>query len=298
MSRVSVVMPVRNGAAYIAEAIGSALGETVSEVIVVDDGSTDHTREIVESIQDGRVRLIASDGERLPAARNSGIRRASGDWILFLDADDRLCPGSVAALLRAAERDSHIALVYGDYDRIASDGRQIGRRRLARFRRKPSGNVLDAIARANFMTVGSGIVRTAALDEVGGFNEALRFCEDWELWCRLAARWPFLHVRGLQVLEYRIHDKSMMHAKVRPYEDMLPAVEAMYADQRVRAGLGGQLRQARRAAEASCLAYLGTEAIRLGLPGQGLAHVFRACVKAPARAPVNLLKAAGTFVGL
>ena len=100
---VSVVIPAKNVAAYIGETLASALAQReVDEVIVVDDGSTDSTAAIVRAIRDPRLRLMTNDSSGVSAARNLGARHARGEWLLFLDADDRLRPGAVAALLAAA----------------------------------------------------------------------------------------------------------------------------------------------------------------------------------------------------
>jgi glycosyltransferase involved in cell wall biosynthesis len=97
---ISVVIPAKNAAAYIVETIDSALGQAdVTEIIVVDDGSTDDTIAIVRAIRDPRLYLVTNDASGVSAARNLGARDARGDWLMFLDADDRLRPGAVATLM-------------------------------------------------------------------------------------------------------------------------------------------------------------------------------------------------------
>jgi glycosyltransferase involved in cell wall biosynthesis len=89
---VSVVMPARNAVSHIREAIASVLaqGLDVDALIIVDDGSSDATGAIVRTFADGRIRLAANDGRGVSAARNAGARAAPGEWLMFLDADDRL----------------------------------------------------------------------------------------------------------------------------------------------------------------------------------------------------------------
>src|SRR5690348_16899798 len=105
---VSFVMPVRNGARWIGEAIESALGQTMKEIelVVVDDGSTDDTASVVAGYQgrDARVKLLQRDGRGAAAARNTGRENAAGRWIASLDADDVAEPDRLEAQLLLAER--------------------------------------------------------------------------------------------------------------------------------------------------------------------------------------------------
>src|SRR4051812_26737137 len=174
---VSVVIPAKNVAAYVGETLASALAQTeVTEVIVVDDGSTDDPPAIVRAIRDPRLRLMTNGAAGVSAARNLGAQHANGQWLLFLDADDRLRPGAVAALLAAARGAPRAVLVYGDYNTIDSEGRQIGRRDLLKGRRKPSGDVLARLAAGNFIVNGGiALARAEAFRAIGGVGGSLRY---------------------------------------------------------------------------------------------------------------------------
>ena len=245
---VSVIMPVKNGARYIAEAIGSALdeGEKVVQLIVVDDASTDGTVEAVRAIGDPRIRIVANHSRGLPAGRNTGAVLATGEWLYFLDSDDHLRPGALDALLEAGAADPDAAVVYGDYERIDAAGRTIGNRAALRARRKPTGDVLAVILAGNFMVVGAQIVRHEAYRRAGGFDETLGYCEDWHFWCRVAAFAPFAHVPGCHVLDYRIHGASMMHATPRPFSDLRRRSRRCSRDERIVGGLPASERAALR----------------------------------------------------
>lgn len=298
---VSVIMPVKNGARYIAEAIGSALGQgdAVVQLIVVDDASTDGTVAVVETLADPRIVVAPNRSRGLPAGRNTGAALATGDWLLFLDSDDRLRPGALAALIAGGAAHPDAAVVYGDYDRIDAAGRPIGARGVMRGRRKPTGDVLAAMLAGNFMVVGAQIVRHDAYRAAGGFDETLGYCEDWHFWCRVAAFAPFAHLSGLHVLDYRIHAASMMHATPRPFRDLLPAIEAVFADERIVGRLPAAARAAlREAAEASMMTYVATEAIRLRAYRTAARSAARAIAHRPAGAPRVLAKVIGTFAGL
>ena len=263
---VSVVIPAKNVAAYVGETIASALAQgEVTEVIVVDDGSTDNTISIVRAIRDPRLRLMTNDSAGVSAARNLGARHASGEWLLFLDADDLMRPGAVAALLAAARGAPRAVLVYGDYNTIDTEGRQIGRRDLLKGRRKPSGDVLTRLAAGNFIVNGGiALARAEAFRAIGGFDTSLRYCEDWHCWCRLAAIGEFEFASKL-LLDYRLHTANTMNAAIRTPQDFFPAIARVFDDglilARLPAGTAAGLRQA---AEIHLVTYSAMQAVRFG----------------------------------
>lgn len=286
---VSVVIPAKNAAAYISETIASALAQgDVAEVIVVDDGSTDDTVATVRAVRDSRLRLIHNESAGVSAARNLGARYASGEWLLFLDADDRLRPDAVAALLAAARGAPRAVLVYGDYNTIDSEGRQIGRRDLLKGRRKPSGDVLTRLAAGNFIVNGGiALARAEAFRAVGGFDTSLRYCEDWHCWCRLAAIGEFEFAPRL-LLDYRLHTANTMNAAVRTPKDFFPAIARVFDDGLILARLPeGMAAGLRRAAEIHLVTYSAMQAVRFGRYRQALAYlamVGRRSLKALPRA--------------
>jgi len=263
---VSVVIPAKNVAAYVGETIASALAQGAgTEVIVVDDGSTDNTISIVRAIRDPRLRLMTNDSAGVSAARNLGARHASGEWLLFLDAADRMRPGAVAALLAAARGAPRAVLVYADYNTIDSEGRQIGRRDLLKGRRKPSGDVLTRLAAGNFIVNGGiALARAEAFRAIGGFDTSLRYCEDWHCWCRLAAIGEFEFASKL-LLDYRLHTANTMNAAIRTPQDFFPAIARVFDDglilARLPAGTAAGLRQA---AEIHLVTYSAMQAVRFG----------------------------------
>jgi glycosyltransferase involved in cell wall biosynthesis len=298
---ISVVMPVKNGARYIAEAIRSALdqGALVREIIVVDDGSIDGTVAVVRAIDDPRITIVPNRTRGLPAGRNTGAALCTSEWLHFLDSDDRMQPGAYAKLLAAAKDAPASAVVYGDYERVDENGGPLGSRRLLRARRKPSGFILPKILRGNFMIVGAQLVRRSDFERVGGFEESLPYCEDWHMWCRLAAVADFTHAHGLHALDYRMHGASMMHAKPRPFSDFLPAVDAVFADPFVAKRMSHEeLAALRPTAEASLMAYTATESIRLRAYANAAASAFRAMLRAPSQTPKLAARMVGTVLGL
>lgn len=286
---VSVVIPAKNAAAYVGETIASALAQGgVAEVIVVDDGSTDDTVAIVRAVRDPRLRLIHNDSAGVSAARNLGAQYASGEWLLFLDADDRLRAGAVAALLAAARGAPRAVLVYGDYNTIDSEGHQIGRRGLLKGRRKPSGDVLTRLAAGNFIVNGGlALARAETFRAIGGFDTSLRYCEDWHCWCRLAAIGEFEFAPKL-LLDYRLHTANTMNAAVRTPKDFFPAVARIFDDGLILARLPeGTAAGLRLAAELHLITYSAMQAVRFGRYRQAFGYlgmVGRRSLKALPRA--------------
>lgn len=291
---VSVVVPAKNAAAYIGETIASALAQAdVSEVIVVDDGSTDDTVAIVRAICDPRLRLIMNDASGVSAARNLGARSARGDWLMFLDADDRLRPNAVTTLLTTAKTAPHAVLIYGDYNTIDSAGLAIGRRGLLKGRRKPSGDVLERLASGNFIVNGGiMLVRGDAFRSTGGFDVSLRYCEDWHCWCRLAALGEFAYVPKL-LLDYRLHTANTMNAAVRTPQDFFPAVARVFEDELIRGKLPpGAAPRLQRAAEIHLVTYAATQAVRFGRYREALGYlgmVGRRSLKVVPRSAVKIV---------
>ena len=301
---VGVIIPVRNGAAHIREAVESALAQPdVRRVIVVDDGSTDASAAIVRAIPDPRLSLIAGGRLGVSAARNRGfavLDSARADelkWVMFLDADDRLRPGAVAALLSHA--DDRCAAVYGDYERIDEAGRAIGRRRWLRARRKPSGDILQALAGGNFIVNGGVmLIRRPAFQAIGGFDETLRYCEDWHAFCRLAASGPIHFAPGVMALDYRVHAASAMMANPPSFALYRQALERVFSDPMILRALRPSERGVlKRRAEAHLRTYVVCQMLRARQFAGALPQSLEALRFQPTRAPRNALQMLGAMAG-
>lgn len=197
---VSAVIPVKNRPALIIQAIGSCLGQTVppDEIVVVDDGSTDETPEIVMELArgDSRIKLVrrALSGGAA-AARNEGAARASGAWLAFLDSDDRWHGGKIARQLDLAAR-------HPDAPAIFCGIRYAYAARKARIGIPPPivGHA-DLTVSNVLASTSAAFVRRDRFDAVGGFDAALPNCEDWDLWLKLSKLGP-LPVVQAALVEY------------------------------------------------------------------------------------------------
>lgn len=298
-AQVAVVIAVRDGMPFILEAVRSALdqGGALRAVVVVDDGSTDATRDALRGLGDARLTVLENPGRGVSSARNAGARATDAPWLTFLDADDRLTPGSLATLLAARMRGC--ALVYGDYERIDGRGVAFGwRHAIRRGRRKPSGDVLTALLSGNFLINGGvALCSHRAFDLAGGFDPALSLCEDWHLWCKLAVVGPFAYVPA-RVMDYRVHGNSVMMGK-RRFADFVPAVQAVFEDAGVRGRTSPQVRAAcRRRSEANLMTYCAQQALRARALRQANALAFAAIAHNPRQAPQVVARVVGALVGL
>ena len=310
---VSVVIPTRNRWSLLStHALPSALRQedVELEVVVVDDASDDGSAEQVEALDDPRVRLVRNErNRRLPASRNVGAEVAAGTWLAFLDDDDLWSPRKLRAQLDAAQA-TGASWVYASCVVVDAELRPID---LHPF---PDPDELDVLLRGGNHVPGGGsnvLVRADTFDEIGRFDESLRYFEDWDLWLRLVqatlpATCPEVLVARVEhganmVLRDRAHVHVAVErllAKQGPVsDDQRLAVAEWIAHEHVRAGLN--LRAAGLYARAAlshrsagnAVAALGALfgrrglalASRLLVATRGATHLEEAAAVAPPQAP-------------
>lgn len=192
---VSIVIPCYNDGAYIAEAVASAVAQThaTTEIIVVDDGSTDlRTRDALDACRSTTVTVHRQSNQGLSAARNAGIRLADGDYILPLDSDDRISPDY--AQLGAAILDEHpdVGIVGGGIELFG----------LTSGHARPSYDGIEGMLFRNNLYTCS-MTRRADWECVGGYPEHVRFAEDWIYWLRILSLGRHVHLLDETVWYYR-----------------------------------------------------------------------------------------------
>lgn len=184
--RVSVLMPVRNGAQWLPPAIDSVIAQTLPdfELLIVDDGSADRTPEILAgyAARDVRVRPIRQEALGLVAALNRGLAEARAGLIARLDADDLALSGRLARQLAAMDANPRLSLLGSWADIIDGEGRVTGR-----LTPPPeAGQLRDTLARTNPFIHSSVMLRTDAVRRLGGYRAAFEAAEDYDLWLRLS----------------------------------------------------------------------------------------------------------------
>lgn len=225
---VSVIIPAHNCEKYVAEAIDSVLAQTYPavECIVVDDGSTDRTAEVVKSYGE-RVRYVYQDNAERSAARNNGLRCATGEYVSFLDADDYLAPEKIFQQVALLGADSRLEIVYSRvcYFRDDKERRFYDVRRPA-----PIGDILETLIYSNFITVHAPLIRAKAVADAGGFNPRRNRYEDWEFFLRLAARGARFGFIDSCHAFVRMHAENTVHDRLRMFEAKLQVAEEFVRD--------------------------------------------------------------------
>ena len=245
MKTVSVIIPCYNYARYVREAIDSALGQTYAplEVIVVDDGSTDSTPEILASYGD-RIRVIRQQNGGAAKARNTGVTAARGESVAFLDADDVWRRRKLEVQMARLEADPSLAMVHCGVETFDARGRT-----LRVFLNGKEGRIAASLLRLDpdvITAPGSNIVvRKNVAEEVGGFDNRLPLSEDWDFCYRVAGRYPVGYAAE-PLVRYRQHGNGA-HLDIARFENaMLLAFEKAFASddpavQSLRNGAYGRL---------------------------------------------------------
>lgn len=222
---VSVIIPTYNRAELLKQAMASALGQTVTsvEVLVVDDDSTDHTREVVKQTDDERVRYIWRENGGLSVARNTGIEHASGQYIVFLDSDDLLLSDYVAEHLAAFQRHPDVGAVYSKHRLFSAEALDIEDAECV-----PSPDVVEWLTQSlwvsNQFPVQAVMARSDLVHSVGGFDVALRYCEDWDFWIRLSQLGRFCGIDKV-LSGVRVHASQMSANHKGMLESELAVIE-------------------------------------------------------------------------
>ena len=237
---VTVVITTYNDADFLHEALASvALQQKVpNEIFVVDDGSEVSPAPIVALFP--QATLIRKPNGGLASARNTGLKAASAKFITFLDADDKFRSNAITAGLDCFARSPDAAMVYGGHIRISADGSQLG----ADIYRPASNDPYADLLAGNSIGMNAAVLyRRDILLAVGGFDEALRLCEDYDIYLRLARKYPVASHPEI-VAEYRWHGRNVS----RNTANMLRTVLAVHDRHREQTGAREQaFRTGRRA---------------------------------------------------
>lgn len=227
---VSIITAAYNAEAYIAATARSVFAQTYShwEWIVVDDGSTDATREIIAAIADPRIRLVPAEHSGLPAsARNRGVTESRGEYVAYLDADDVWTPDKLAAQMACFEEHPDVGLVFSKFRCFYQEVGRLAKRSEPNARGVPNPSTMFAhLSVYNLICTSTVVVRRSLLDAHGLMDEdpRQRGSEDYELWLRLAPHVPFAWVER-PLVNYRVHPHGLSARAVPTVEGRILALD-------------------------------------------------------------------------
>lgn len=225
--RVSVIVPTFNRAHFLTETIDSILSQTFKnfELIVVDNCSTDNTREVIHSYNDERLKYYTNPNNGIIAVnRNYGIRKSLGEYIAFCDDDDLWLPKKLERQLQEFEKDDQIGLVCSNLINFNENGKQWEQHR---YQSGSSYITFEALFRNNTVLCSSVLLKRLVISDVGMMDESpeLFRAEDYELWLRIARKYRIKYVH-LPLVKYRTHSGACL--KARPYIESVRLHRVVY----------------------------------------------------------------------
>lgn len=211
----SAVVPAYNAGRFIHDAVSSILSQDLpaSEVIVVNDGSSDNTMEVLATFGD-KIKVIDIENSGPSTARNLGINAASCEWIAFLDADDRWRQNHLGEIAKVIRRNQSVTMLYTDANMIDEEGRVMKRYSVTR----PGDDPFRTFLVTHSIPTPSVVVKKSALIEIGGFLEGLRSGQDWDVWLRLSRAGVVVHVPQITV-EVRKNPAGTILSRGLPIRD-------------------------------------------------------------------------------
>jgi glycosyltransferase involved in cell wall biosynthesis len=231
MSKVDVIIPAYNAAKFLPTAIESVIAQTFEDwtILLIDDGSTDNTAEVVAPFRQrlgSKLQYIQQPNGGLPAARNTAIRNSSAEFLALLDADDVWLPWRLAESLKAFEGRPQVGLAYGFVARIDLEGKVIDT--FDQRQKHGEGRIAPYIyMRKVDLPCPTVTFRRRCVDEVGPFDESLRATEDRDLWIRIALRYEVALVPEV-IAHYRLSPNSMSTDAGRMLRAQLQFIEKYY----------------------------------------------------------------------
>jgi glycosyltransferase involved in cell wall biosynthesis len=272
---VSVILTCHNEERFIVQAVESVINQTASsrikEIIIVNDGSTDGSREVIASLADRepRIHVLTTVGIGLPSARNLAIRHATGDFIAILDGDDLWAEDKLERQLAAFGNGCKAGLVYGDFsDFSASDLSDALHVTVHRYRADQCDTLPKYFLLDGPIVPSSMVMRREVIEDIGLFNETFRVGEDTEFCLRVAERWTFQHVAGALVYKRR-HGANM----TRSLDALLPVAERLTREWMIRRP---ELAHLARRRNARFYAKAGNDCVAQGEKKRGTRLLIRA----------------------
>jgi glycosyltransferase involved in cell wall biosynthesis len=214
--KVSVIVPTYNREKFLGYAIDSVLNQTHRnlELHIIDDGSTDRSRELISAYKDDRVSYYYQMNSGQSVARNVGIKDACGDYLCFLDSDNVWKLDKLEKQLRLMEVNPDFQILYGENEVIDEDGRVLPSGASVR---RYSGNIMQQLMVFNFVNFNTAMIKMECFKELGGMNENTRVGDDYELFLKFSSRYKFLYVPEI-FAQYRVMENQISSNKDKRFQ--------------------------------------------------------------------------------
>ncbi len=196
----SVIIPTYNRAKLLKIAIDSVLSQSFTdfELIIIDDGSTDDSKQVVERFKGGRISYINKAHQGVTPARNQGIKEARGEFICFLDSDDRFRKDKLEITHEYIKKYPQYKIFHTE-EIWYKNGGLLSQKA---YHKKPSGDVFNSAVKLCCVSISTAAIKREVFDQIGVFDEKLPACEDYDFWLRVSAKFPiFLIPQYLTIKE-------------------------------------------------------------------------------------------------
>jgi glycosyltransferase involved in cell wall biosynthesis len=236
--QATVIIPAFDAASTVGETLDSVVAQTLAnyQVVVVDDGSTDGTPDVVAARRDPRMEIVRTEHRGVAHARNVGSARARGEIVAFLDADDLWLPDTLATQVSFLTEQPDVGVVFGDCRFLAPDGPLT--RTLAESVHQPARPTLRDLLITRPVPLSTVAIRLSVLRALGGFDASLESCEDYDLWYRALARQMVLASAGRVLAVIRIRPDGLSASLKRYRISMARVLRKLCAHE----GLGAEIR--------------------------------------------------------
>lgn len=205
--KVSVIIPTYNRASVLNRAIDSVLGQTFKdwELIIVDDGSTDETSELLQSHSHESLSIYRTSNQGVSAARNLGLQKAHGEWVAFLDSDDEWLPEKLAKQMAYAEAHPDILIVHGEEIWVRNGVRVNPMKK----HQKRGGDIFGDAVKLCCISPSTVLLKKSLLLDLGGFREDYPVCEDYDLWLKITCKHPVGFIEDFLIKKYGGHEDQL-----------------------------------------------------------------------------------------
>jgi glycosyltransferase involved in cell wall biosynthesis len=206
--KVTVVIPTYNQAQYLGDAINSVLAQSYTdyEIIIVDDGSIDDTKQVVGKFG-SFLKYIFQSNKGLAGSRNTGIREANGDYVAFLDSDDKWCPEFLTTMVSLASEHPDATVLYCGASYIDTNGRVLPQPSTISY--IPPAKMYKSLLRSNMLIPSSILIKRSSAIVAGLFDISFRRLQDWEFWLRLSKAGHIFMGANTCMVHYRLHNNNL-----------------------------------------------------------------------------------------